>query len=344
MIGEGRRLPPSRKTPSVSIVIVCWNSAAYLPTCLDTLSEQTFRDFETLLVDNASTDGSTDSLDSHRCPPGLKVKHLDSNVGFAAASNMGARLASGDWLVMLNPDAFPDPDWLRQLVLAAATHPNAFFASRQIQANRPHLLDGEGDIYYASGLALRANYNKPYLAAAPPREVFSACAAAAMYPRAEFLAAGGFDEDYFAYHEDVDLGFRLRLRGLPCFLVQAAVVRHVGAASTGLRSGFAVYHGHRNLVWTYVKNMPSPWFWLFLPLHLLANLVSIIYFILSGHARAIIAAKFDAIRGLRRALAKRRLVQAEIRGLPVEVIGHMNTHVFGPLEGWISRQRPPVDP
>ncbi len=87
-----------------------------------------------------------------------------------------------------------------------------------------------------------------------------------MYPRVEFLEAGGFDEDYFAYHEDVDLGFRMRLRGLRCYLVQAASVQHVGSASTGRRSGFAVYHGHRNLVWTYAKNMPSPWVWLYLPL------------------------------------------------------------------------------
>jgi GT2 family glycosyltransferase len=83
------------------------------------------------------------------------------------------------------------------------------------------------------------------------------------------LEAGGFDEDYFAYQEDVDLGFRLRLRGLRCYLVPTAIVYHVGAGSSGLRSSFSIYYGHRNLVWTYFKNMLC-WFWLYLPssLHL----------------------------------------------------------------------------
>ena len=328
---------------SVSVVIVCWNSGAYLRKCLASLRAQTFRNFDVLLIDNASTDGSTDNLTSRHSGLRTRVKRLRSNVGFAAAANLGARLAHGEWLAMLNPDAFPDPGWLRNLVAAGRRYPNSFFASRQIQANRPGLLDGEGDIYYTSGLALRANYNVPHFGAAPPREVFSACAAAALYPRNEFLAAGGFDEDYFAYHEDVDLGFRLRLRGLRCFLVQAAVVHHVGAASTGQRSGFAVYHGHRNLVWTYAKDMPAPWVWLYLPLHLLANVASVLYFILAGHGSAILRAKFDALRGLPAALAKRHLVQASRKIPSAEVVHQMNTNILGPLEGWISRQWPTLE-
>ncbi len=311
-----------------------------MPKCLDALAAQTFRDFEILLVDNASTDGSTSHVRARRAGRSMRVKRLDSNIGFAAASNLGARLARGKWLAMLNPDAFPDSHWLRHLVDAARLFPNAFFASRQIQANHPRLLDGEGDIYYTSGLALRANYNRPHFGAAKPREVFSACAAAAMYPREKFLEAGGFDEDYFAYHEDVDLGFRMRLRGLRCYLVQAASVRHVGSASTGRRSSFAVYHGHRNLVWTYAKNMPSPWVWLYLPLHIGVNVVSVFYFILAGHGFAIIRAKFDALRGLSRALSKRGRVQAERKVPAAEVLRHMNANVLGPLEGWISRQWP----
>jgi GT2 family glycosyltransferase len=335
-------LAASRKA-LVSVVVVCWNSGPYLPKCLNALADQTFRDFEAVLVDNASTDGSIANLTSRRLGLRLKVQRLSSNVGFAAASNVGAQLASGYWLALLNPDAFPEPDWLRALVGAAKSLPNAFFASRQIQANRPSLLDGEGDVYYSSGLALRDKHNLPHFGVAPPREVFSACAAAAMYPRNEYLAAGGFDEDYFAYHEDVDLGFRLRLRGLRCFLVQAAVVHHIGTASTGRRSSFSIYHGHRNLVWTYAKDMPSPWVWLYLPLHLLANALSVPYFMVTGHGRAILRAKYHALRGLPRALAKRRAIQAGRQVPAGEVVRMMNTNVLGPLEGWISRQWPIVD-
>jgi len=328
--------------PVVSVVIVCWNSAAHLPRCLDTLTAQSFRQFEVILVDNASTDGGTSGVAKAYPRLRLRLETLPVNVGFAAASNAGAGLAAGTWLALLNPDAFPEADWLVQLVNAAASHPNSFFASRQIQANRPALLDGEGDIYYTSGLALRSNYNVRRTSPGLPREVFSACAAAAMYPREEYLAAGGFDEDYFAYHEDVDLGFRLRLRGLRCFLVPAAMVYHVGTASTGPRSDFSVYHGHRNLVWTYFKNMPTPWFWLFLPLHIAINAISILYFVIAGHSIAILRAKFDALRGLRRALAKRPLVQAQRHVAGAEVLRHMNRNPFGPLEGWFTRQWPPA--
>lgn len=329
--------------PQVSVVIVCWNSAAHLPRCLAALQAQTYLDFEVILVDNASTDRSTTDVASRYPKLHMRVKRLTSNLGFAAASNVGAGLARGPWLALLNPDAFPAPDWLQKLRRAASSHPLSFFASRQIQAARPMLLDGEGDVYYSSGLALRKNYNIPHFRPGQPREVFSACAAAALYPREEFIAAGGFDENYFAYHEDVDLGFRLRLRGLRCFMVPEAIVHHVGAASTGFRSGFAIYHGHRNLVWTYAKDMPAPWFWLYLPLHLVTNLISILYFSLLGHGVSILRAKIDAIRGLPRALRQRRLIQAQRRVSGSEVVRHMNTNPVGPLEGWISRQWPDVD-
>jgi GT2 family glycosyltransferase len=270
----------------------------------------------------------------------LRVERLPTNTGFAAANNLGARMAGGEWLALLNPDAFPEPDWLEQLMRAASEYPGAFFASRQIQANHPALLDGDGDIYFTSGLAQRRNYNVPHYAPGPPREVFSACAAAALYPRQQFLDAGGFDEDYFAYMEDVDLGFRLRLRGLRCYLVPAAIVYHVGAGSTGPRSPFATYHGHRNLVWTYVKDMPVPWVWLYLPLHLVWSLITIIYLVFRGQGLVILHAKLDALRGLPSVLRKRETVQAERRIEFREVLRAMNTNPLGPLEGIIDRTWP----
>jgi len=121
---------------------------------------------------------------------------------------------------------------------------------------------------------------------------------------------GGFDEDYFCYVEDIDVGFRLRLAGHKAMYVPGAVVHHVGSAARGGRhSDFSVYHGHRNLVWTYVKNMPAPLFWLLLPLHLLLNLVSVVWFISHGKGRVILRAKRDAIMGLRRMWVKRRVIQ-----------------------------------
>jgi GT2 family glycosyltransferase len=143
-----------------------------------------------------------------------------------------------------------------------------------------------------------------------PDEIFGPCAAAAMYSRAALDEVGGFDERYFCYHEDVDLAFRLRLRGHRCRYVPDAVVDHVGSGITGRRSDFSTYHGHRNLVWTYVKNMPAPLFWLFLPLHLLLNLASIFVFGLRGQGGVILRAKRDALAGLGEAIRQRRAIHA----------------------------------
>ncbi len=330
-------------TPRISVAIVSWNSAAFLRRCLDALAAQSYRDFEVVLIDNNSSDGGAAGLEQAYPSLDLHLERLSTNLGFAAANNLAVARARGSWLALLNPDAFPNPDWLEQLMLATASYPHSFFASRQIQANRPRLLDGEGDSYHVSGLAQRRNYNFPVFAGGQPYEVFSACAAAALIAREDFLAAGGFDEDYFAYHEDVDLGFRLRLLGLRCIFVPMATVQHVGTASTGPRSSTSIYYGHRNLVWTYAKNMPAPWFWIYLPLHLAMNLISLLAFSLSGHAKDIWRAKLDALRGLASALRKRRSIQAQ-RGVPVAVVLRaMSRNLLAPFGGWIVRHYPPAD-
>ena len=130
----------------------------------------------------------------------------------------------------------------------------------------------------------------------------------------------GFDEDFFCYFEDVDLGFRLRLAGHRCLLVPDAVVYHVGSATTGGQHGdFAVYHGHRNLVWTYVKNMPGALFWLLLPAHIALNLVTIVWFSLRGQGAVILKAKRDALCGLPRMWKKRRDIQKYRTASAVEI-------------------------
>src|SRR5512135_1918794 len=106
----------SSSSPLVSIIIVSWNSGKHLPRCLESLSQQTFRDFETILVDNGSKDNSIDHLEESHPGIELRVERLAENLGFTAGNNIGARLARGEWLVLLNADAFPEPDWLEELV------------------------------------------------------------------------------------------------------------------------------------------------------------------------------------------------------------------------------------
>jgi GT2 family glycosyltransferase len=227
-----------------------------------------------------------------------------------------------DWVALLNPDAFPEPSWLEALVEASAQAPHAaLLASRLMLADRPGVLDGEGDSYGVNGFAWRRHHGRPYTQreSGPPEEAFSPCAAAALYRRDAFLAAGGFDESFFCYLEDVDLGFRLRLRGERCLYVPDAVVHHVGSAVTGRASDFSVYHGQRNMVWTFTKNMPAVLFWVYLPQHLLVNAAAIAWYALHGQARTILRAKRDALKGLREVRAGRRHVQAERTVSPWEV-------------------------
>jgi GT2 family glycosyltransferase len=315
--------------PAVSIIIVNWNGLKHLPRCLEALVRQTFTDFEVLVIDNGSTDKSVDGLEQRW--PDIKVTRLNQNVGFAAANNLGAHLARGHWLALLNSDAFPEPDWLEKLLRAAERHPEcSFFASRQLQANSPQLLDGAGDAVHISGLAWRRYAGYPAASfGLESREVFSPCAAAALYSRQVFLQVGGFDEDFFSYHEDVDLGFRLRLQGFRCLYVPDAVVKHIGSASIGAQSDFAVYHWQRNMVWSFVQNMPSTLFWEALPAHLLANLVHCLKFSLKGRGSLIWKAKRDAMRGFSKALQKRQEIQKRRTISNAELIQSME-------RGWLQ--------
>ena len=295
-----------------SVIIVNWNSWGILSDCLEKLQSQTFENFNVMVVDNASDAPIPGDLIARY--PDITLIQNQSNLGFAAANNQAIKLLNDtEWVVLLNPDAFPEPDWLEQLIHAAEKNSGyAMFASRQLQDGNRNLLDGDGDVYHISGMVWRDGHGRPLNEADhAPREIFSPCAAAALYRRDVLLSVGGFDEDFFCYVEDVDLGFRLRLMGHRCLLVPNAVVHHIGSATTGgQRSDFSVYHGHRNLVWTYVKNMPGWLFWAMLPLHIAMNWATICMFIVRGKGRVILRAKRDAIKGLPNMWARRKQIQA----------------------------------
>ena len=312
--------------PTVTAIIVNWNSWDILSHCLDRLQRQTVHYFSVLVIDNAS---------DHRAPikilsqyPNVMLIQNQANLGFAAANNQAIMKANlgfagrnnvvlaecdTEFVALLNPDAFPEPDWLERLLAAASSHPEAAaFGSRQLCQGNPNVLDGIGDSYHMSGRVWRERQGARQQAGdLVPREIFSPCAAAALYRRQALVDVGGFDEDYFCYLEDVDLGFRLRLAGHKAMYVPDAAVHHIGSATTGgQHSDFSVYHGHRNIVWTFVKNMPGGLFWLLLPLHLLMNLATVCVFVARGQGGVILRAKRDAIKGLPKAWVKRKQIQA----------------------------------
>jgi GT2 family glycosyltransferase len=273
------------------------------------VERQTLRPRRTIVVDNLSTDGSTDGLEARF--PAVELVRPGRNLGFAAANNLAVGRADDcEWVALLNPDAFPEPDWLERLLDAAAAESEfSFFGSRLVLDADPARLDGTGDLLHVSGLAFRRDHGAPATTARGREEVFSACAAAALYRRDAFLAAGGFDESFFCYFEDSDLAFRLRLVGHRCLHVDDAVVRHVGSSTGGRTSDFTVYHQYRNQVWTYVKNMPAPLLLLYLPQHLLVNALQLGAYGLAGRGRVLARAKRDALGGLPAVLRRRREVQ-----------------------------------
>jgi GT2 family glycosyltransferase len=299
---------------TVAVLIVNWNGGDLLDRCLESLAQQQRRPDHVIVVDNASSDDSLQRAD--RWLDGVEVIRLSSNVGFARANNIAAASAHRfDFLALLNPDAFPEPGWLAALVGAAEREPTvAAFASQIRLAATPEYLDGAGDSYHVSGRAWRNGHQASWAEwPSADAEVFAPCAAAALYRRDAFEDVHGFDEGYFCYFEDVDLGFRLRLRGYRCIYVHSAVVRHVSSALRGYRSDFAVYHGERNAVWTFVKDMPAPLLWLYLPQHLALNIASLMYYPRRRQGKVVWKAKLDAVRGLPAVLRRRRQVQHERR-------------------------------
>jgi N-acetylglucosaminyl-diphospho-decaprenol L-rhamnosyltransferase len=252
----------------VRVIIVNHNAGSLLQKCVDALAAQSFGDFEAVVVDNASTDGSTEAL---RLPDSrFRLHRAGSNLGFAAANNLAARECRAAWVATLNPDTTASRTWLEELHRATLCHRGVkVFGSTQIDARKPDRVDGFGDVYSIFATAWRGASGWPVgTLPSDDREIFAPCAAAALYEREAFLAAGGFDESFFCYLEDVDLGFRLALRGERCIQVRRAEVLHFGSASVGENSDFFVFHSQRNRLWVLAKNVPSPLIWLVAPLQI----------------------------------------------------------------------------
>lgn len=322
---------------TVRVVIVNYNGAGCLPRCLAALAAQTFAGFEAVVVDNASTDGSA----GLPLPDGrFRWLRLGRNAGFAAGNNRGAEGFGGRWVVTLNPDAFAEPSWLERLMAAAERHPDAtMLGSTQLDGADDGRLDGAGDCYLAAGLMWRGGYGRPAAELPPEGEVFGPCAAAAAYRRDVFEAAGGFDESFFCYCEDVDLAFRLRLAGGHCVQVADAVVHHLGSAISGRASPFTHYHSARNRLWVFVKNMPGPAFWLLLPVHAAASLALLAWAAWRGHGDAVRRGLADGVAGLPAVWRERRRIQAGRRQTVAAILGAIS---WSPLA--LLRRRPRVRP
>jgi GT2 family glycosyltransferase len=302
--------------PLVTVVIVNFNGGEMVLECLRALNKQTFQDFVTVVVDNNSTDGSEEAIAQE--PGKVTVLRLATNRGFAGGVNHALRTQElGRWVALLNPDAYPDATWLQELVRHAQEHTEfASFGSKMFSDVAREHLDGVGDTYHVSGLPRRRGHGQRDVGQFDSNaEIFGPCAAASLYSTSSLRAVCDdrgcvLDEDFFCYVEDVDLAFRLRLAGYRSLYVSSALVQHVGSGVVGKHSDFQLYHGHRNLVWAYVKNMPGWLFWLMLPAHLALNMFTLAWFAARGNGSVVSRAKLDAVKELGRVWKKRKAIQA----------------------------------
>jgi GT2 family glycosyltransferase len=249
-------LPDARagKRPRVSVIIPSWNGRELLEVCLPSLARQTFRDFEVIVVDNGSDDGTADWLAS--AYDEVRIVAFAENRGFAAAANGGIRAASGNIIVLLNNDTETDRGWLAALVRALdENHAAGFCASRVLNYYHRELIDSAGDKF--GPLASQIGHGVPD---GPwfdePRSVLSACAAAAAYRREMLDEIGLFDEEFISYLEDVDLGLRAQYAGYSCIYVPDAIVYHMVSATARRISATKQRLLLRNSLFIFFQYMP----------------------------------------------------------------------------------------
>lgn len=298
---------------TVSLIVLAYNSGQYLDRCLTALTPF---DAEIICADNGSTDGTDFSALKVRFPC-VEFRLHGENLGFAAGNNRAAEVATGEWLGFINPDAFADAGWLDAINAAIAADPEArLFTSLQLDAADPSKMDGAGDAMTFFGFPYRMGFGQALPENLPPATVFSPCGAAFVIHRDLWRQLGGFDERFFTYCEDADLGFRAQLLGHACRFVPSARALHVGSASTSVRSDFALYHGYRNRLWLYLKNMPLPLLILTLPVHIGLTLLGALADTVKGRGRTAWRGIGDAISGMgpilksRHTIAKSRQISA----------------------------------
>lgn len=242
----------------IDIVIPNFNGKRFLRSCLESLQQQSYSNFRVIVVDNGSKDGSVELLRQEY--PEVQLIDWDENRGFSAAVNGGINAGSAPLVFLLNNDTELDEHCLAELAAAAGKHKGYdFFAAKMLNYNDREYLDGAGDAFLRGGVGYRlGTMEKDSELYDVSRQVFGACAGAALYRREFFQELGLFDEDFFAYLEDVDLNLRANSRGKKCYYVPAARVYHIGSATTGSKiNDFTVKLSTRNNFCILVKNYPA---------------------------------------------------------------------------------------
>ena len=320
--------------PKVSVIILNWNGKKFLQECLDSLWGQTFSDFETILLDNGSSDGSAAYV--REAYPWVQLATLPENIGFTGGNNRALMECSGKFIVTLNNDTKLEPGFLAALVAAAEGDPRiGMVATKMLNFYEKGRLDSVGVRIAPNGMGQNIGVGEQdcgqYDVLA---EVFGPCAGAALYRREMLDEVGFFDPSFFAYYEDLDLAWRGRLAGWRCVTAPAAVVYHVHSATSGKMSPFTVYHVQRNKWFVIVKNWPAALLVKRLPLVLAFDLAALVLALLRGRGLAAARARLDVLKNLPRLLSERCRVQGMSKLTTAEI-----QRLFSKGEGALSTFR-----
>jgi GT2 family glycosyltransferase len=296
--------------PLISVIIVNFNGMRFLEPCLSSLTTQSFKNFEIILVDNHSSDGSAEYIREYFSS--VTLIETGKNLGFAGGTNTGIRASHGDFILTLNTDTITDPHLIENLVRPMESDSRlGMCASKMLFPDGR--INSTGICISRSGAAWdRGIFEQDSGQFDTEQEVFGPCAGAALYRRAMLDEIGLFDEDFFIFMEDVDLAFRARLAGWKCIYIPTARVIHLMGGTAGINTDLTVFYGNRNLLWNAIKNFPT---WTLLksfPWIIGRNCVDIPYYLSKGKGRVILKAKASAFAGITRMIRKRKSITRKI--------------------------------
>ena len=269
----------------VSVIIPNYNGKKYLKNCLDAMARQVYRDFEVILVDNGSEDGSVEYLQEYY--PWVRLIALPENTGFCGGVNAGIRASKSPYVLLLNNDTIAEKYFIKNLAAAMKRHPNACSCQgKMMQLSDKSKMDDGGNYYCALGWAFADGKGRPEVNYTKEKQIFSSCAGAAIYSRKILDEIGYFDEAHFAYLEDLDVGYRARLYGYENWFCPKARVYHAGSGTSGSRYNlFKVRYSSRNNIYMIYKNMPLAQLFLNLPFLVVGFGVKLLFFTVKGYGR-----------------------------------------------------------
>jgi GT2 family glycosyltransferase len=281
---------------NVSIVIPNYNGERYILDCIASIYDQIENKREIIVIDNHSTDQSVAVIQEYF--PGVTLIVNHTNTGFAAAVNQGIRASSGKYVILLNNDAIAQVGFVKELYHCMESDPRIFSAgAKMLRYAEPNIIDTAGDELTVLGWAYKTGDGRPSAEYNAARAIFSACAGAAIYRRELFEVIGYFDERFFAYLEDVDIGLRANLYGYRNVFCPSAEVLHIGSATSGSRHNpFKVRLSARNNIMMLVKNYPIGL--INLPFILVGCTIKWIFFVFKGLGNFYLKGIIDGIRSI----------------------------------------------